>query len=113
MTNNEKKYLSDINTAIERLYIHLTGIDNEETYAKNVTVKSAVERELEIIGEAMNYLLHISPDIGITTPQQVISMRNRLIHGYDSIDDKVILQVVKDHIPILKSEVEKLLEGDE
>ncbi|MBF0458994.1 MAG: DUF86 domain-containing protein [Nitrospirae bacterium] len=112
MTNKEKKYLSDMNTAIEKLYIHLKGINSEDDYIKNITVKSAVERELEIIGEAMNNLLSITPDISITSPRRIISMRNRLIHGYDGIDDRLVLQVVKDHIPILKSEIEKLIEGD-
>jgi uncharacterized protein with HEPN domain len=85
MTNKEKKYLSDITTAIEKLSIHLTGINSEEAYVRNITVKSAVERELEIIGEAMNNLLSIARDIPITRPQRIISMRNRLIHGYKGL----------------------------
>jgi len=109
MINKRQKFLIDINLAIEKLHIHLTGIDSEDAYINNVTVRSAVERELEIIGEAMNNLLNIAPGISITSPRRIISMRNRLIHGYDDIDNRLVLQIVKDHIPLLKIEVEKLL----
>jgi hypothetical protein len=43
MTNKEKKYLSDITTAIEKLSIHLTGINSEEAYVRNITVKRSAK----------------------------------------------------------------------
>jgi len=110
MIDLKKKYLNDIKTAIDKLYKHLSLLENENEYFENITIKSAVEREFEIIGEAMSKLLKIDPKIKISTPERIISMRNRLIHGYDNIDDKVVMQVVKDHIPTLKEEVNNLLE---
>jgi len=53
-------------------------------------LKRAVERELEIIGEAINRIDSIDSSIHITSKKQIISMRNRVIHGYDKIDDEII-----------------------
>lgn len=67
------------------------------------------EREFEIIGEAMNKLEGLDPSIRISSKKQIISMRNRVIHGYDKIDDEIIWGVIIKHLPLLKSEVSDLL----
>lgn len=112
MNDIKVKYLFDINAAIDRMYIHMNGIETIKDYTRSVTVKSAVEREFEIIGEAVKCLLNVTPDIQITATQKIIAMRNRIIHGYDNIDDNLILQVFQDNIPTLKTEVKTLLEGE-
>ena len=108
-----KKYLNDIYLAIEKIYIHIKNINSIFEYENNITVKSAVERELEIIGEAMNRLINIAPEVEITSPRKIISLRNRIIHGYDRIDDYAIWDIVINNIPQLKEEVKILLEKDD
>ncbi len=86
----------------------LTDIDFFQ-YQKNKMVRRAVERELEIIGEAMNALLKIDKNIKISSAKRIIGMRNRVIHGYDKIDDGVVWGTIKKHLPILKNEIKELL----
>jgi uncharacterized protein with HEPN domain len=72
--------------------------------------KRAVELEFEIIGEAMSRLLKINEDIRITSAQRIVGMRNRVIHGYDMIDDGIIWGTLKKHLPLLKKEIQTELE---
>jgi uncharacterized protein with HEPN domain len=107
----EKKYLSDIQYYTNEIYIHLKNIETFDEYQKNITVKRAVERCLEVIGEAMNHLLSVNSLIEITGKRQIIALRNRIIHGYDKVSDTAIWAIIHDNLPVLKNEVEKLLEG--
>ncbi|HOV12652.1 MAG TPA: DUF86 domain-containing protein [Spirochaetota bacterium] len=105
-----KKYLMDILTVINEIEMLLEGTEKLEDYKNNLILKRAIERCLEIIGEAMNNLLNINPSINISDTRKIISMRNRIIHGYDKVDDDLLWKVVKGNIPTLKEEVTKLLE---
>lgn len=69
----------------------------------------AVERELEIIGKAVNRILKIDPDIKITNAKRIIDLRNQVIHGYDKIDDVIIWGIILKDIPKFRQEGEKLL----
>jgi uncharacterized protein with HEPN domain len=69
----------------------------------------AVERELEIIGEAINRILKTEPQFPIPESKKIIALRNRVIHGYDSVDNVLVWAVVINHLPALKSKVEALL----
>lgn len=73
-------------------------------------VKRAVERELEIIGEAINRILYIEPDIGISEARRIVDLRNSVIHGYDKVDDVIIWGIISRDIPKLKAQVENMLE---
>ncbi len=72
-------------------------------------LRRAIEREFEIIGEAMNRINKLDADVGISSKRQIIDMRNRVIHGYDKIDDEIIWGTIVRHLPILKDEVNRLL----
>lgn len=106
-----RKYLADIHGAIQNVDVHLSGKRDYMAYSKNLTVKRAVEREMEIIGEAIGKILKIVPNISITKSKAIIGMRNRIIHSYDSVDDNLIWKVIIVDLPVLKEEVSLLL-GD-
>ena len=72
-------------------------------------LRRAVEREFEIIGEAMNRIEKIEPEIEISSKKQIINMRNRVIHGYDKIDDEIVWGIIIRHLPTLRIEISKLL----
>ena len=78
-------------------------------YIKNPTIKRAVEREFEIIGEAVNRLLSYNPDIEISEARTIVDLRNKVIHSYDTINHTVIWKIIIKDLPTLKSEVNKLL----
>jgi uncharacterized protein with HEPN domain len=72
-------------------------------------LRRGVEREIEIIGEAMNRIMKIAPEIEIEHARQIVDARNWVIHGYDKVDDVVIWGIVSIHLPKLKKEIEDYL----
>jgi len=69
-------------------------------------LRRAIERNLEIIGEATNRILKVNPDFEIKNAKRIIGLRNQIIHSYDNISDENIWSIVIIHIPNLKNEVE-------
>jgi len=110
MTTEEKKLLTDILVGISSIDDHLEGRRVLEEYIKNKTKRRAVERELEIIGEAVNKLLKINPSIEISFARQIVDLRNKVIHAYDNVNDIVIWSVIMNHLPKLKLEAEVLMQ---
>jgi uncharacterized protein with HEPN domain len=80
-------------------------------YQSDVLLRSAVERQLEIIGEALNQALKHFPELAdrISESRQIIAFRNRLIHGYATIAADVVWAVVTGDLPRLRAKVEQLL----
>ena len=88
MDNRIKQYLFDIEQSIEDMFMR--AINSFEEYEKDKLLKRAVERVIEIIGEAMSRILKIDESIKISNARQIVRTRNRIIHGYDDVDDVVI-----------------------
>ena len=109
MTIEEKKLLTDIIVSISSINDHLEGRRIFDEYLKNKTKRRAVERELEIIGEAVSKLLKINPSIYISYARQIVDLRNKVIHAYDNVNDIVIWSIIMNHLPLLKQEAELLL----
>ncbi len=72
-------------------------------------LQHAVERNIEIIGEAVNSLLKLYPEINITNARRIVDARNKIIHSYDGIQPEQIWDIIINHLPTLKTEVHKLL----
>lgn len=104
-----KKYLSDILMAIELIEEFTDGINDFNLYEKDRKTQSAVERQLAIIGEALNQLRKAEPTIAIENDKQIIGFRNRLIHAYDSLDNSIIWSILNRHLKGLKIEIENLI----
>ncbi len=104
-----KKYLFYIKTSIESVNEYLEGKKDFFEYQNNKLLRRAVEREVEIIGEAMNKILLLDPDIQIENARQIVNTRNWVIHGYDKVDDVIIWGIVINHLPKLLKEVIDLL----
>lgn len=81
-----------------------------ENYKADTKTKRAVERDLEIIGEAVNRITKKDPTVVIENSNKIVATRNYIIHGYDSISDEMVWSIIINHIPKLKKEVEKLLD---
>lgn len=78
-------------------------------FQQDLRTKRAVERNLEIIGEAMNRILNKDASIHLSNSRKIVDTRNRIIHGYDNVSDEIIWSIVIKHLPVLKSEIENLL----
>ncbi len=102
------KSLYDIKLAIDEIESFLI---NEEksflNYSKNVLLKRGIERNLEIIGDAVNRIFRDNPDFQITNARRIIGLRNQIIHAYDGISDENIWSIVINHLPNLKIEIEE------
>lgn len=107
MTDKEKKYLSDILNSVNHILSFTNDLESFTQYKKNFLVKAAVERHLAIIGEAVNKFLKESKNNTLLNARQIISLRNRLIHAYDNIDDRIIWSIVKRDLKPLREEVTK------
>jgi uncharacterized protein with HEPN domain len=103
-----KKYLLDISESILSIETYLGEKKDFKTYLSDKMLRRAVEREFKIIGEAMSRIEKIDPNIEISGKKQIINMRNRVIHGYDKIDDEIVWGTIVRHLPVLKNEIEKL-----
>ena len=79
-------------------------------YQNDIRTKRAIERNIEIIGEAVSRIVKKDKNFEINNAQQIIGTRNRIIHGYDRVSDDMIWSIVINHLPKLKTEVEGLLD---
>ena len=104
------KLLFDVKSSIEAISFHTKESKSFFDYQENLTVKRAVERELKIIGEAVNRILKINPDFQLNNARRIVDLRNFIIHGYDAIDDETIWAIIQRHVPELHKEVNQLLD---
>lgn len=102
-------WLFDIKTSIEEIESYFPNGKVFQYYQGDLRTKRAVERNIEIIGEAMSRILRIQPEINISNSRKIVDARNKIIHGYDEISDDVIWGIIVNNLPTLKSEVENLL----
>ncbi|KPL17493.1 MAG: hypothetical protein AMS26_00855 [Bacteroides sp. SM23_62] len=102
-----KKYLSDIEFSIGLIEDFVNGLSFSD-YQEDLKTKSAVERQLGIIGEAVNNCKRHG-NLELNNTQEIIAFRNRLIHAYNSLEDEIIWAIVNRHLPKLKEEINGLL----
>ena len=110
MTEKQLKLLYDIKLAIEEIESYFISENKTfDNYKGNSLLKRAIERNLEIIGEAINRLLKEDPDLQISDARRIVGLRNQIIHGYDSISDENIWGIIINYLPNLKIEIDKLI----
>jgi uncharacterized protein with HEPN domain len=103
------KYLFDIQSAISLIESFTQEINSYSQYLNDIKTRSAVERQLAIIGEAAGKLKQENSDYIPSNAKKMIDFRNRLIHSYDNIDCSIVWVIIKRHIPLLKEEIESFL----
>ncbi len=103
-------WLFDVLNAINEIESFFEGKPMDFlVYSKDIRTKRAVERNIEIIGEAVGRILKHSPDIAIENVRNIVGTRNRIIRSYDSMADDLIWSIVVHRLPKLKAEVQQLL----
>jgi uncharacterized protein with HEPN domain len=110
MEPRSRAYLHDIRTAAD-LVVRFTAGSSFAEFAADPLLRSAVERQLEIAGEALSQLAKTDPTTAaqVSDFRRIIALRNILIHGYAKVDHRVIWDIVEQHVPILRREVDALL----
>ncbi|HLP72823.1 MAG TPA: HepT-like ribonuclease domain-containing protein [Bacteroidales bacterium] len=109
MTDQDKKFLSDILQAIELIESFTSEIKDFDHYLSDLKTQSAVERQLGIIGDAIKSYDKLVPKTPLSNTRQIAGFRNRLIHTYDAIDQTILWTIIKRHLQPLKSEVSSRL----
>jgi uncharacterized protein with HEPN domain len=111
---NEKvlKYLFDIKQSLDEIESFFEAREKRfSEYQNNLLLKRAIERNLEIIGEAVNKILLIDPQFQIENARKIVGLRNHIIHAYDNVSDENIWGIVINHLPRLRSDVEHHIKG--
>jgi len=109
MSDEIKKSLIDILNSINIIEEYLGAKRDFQEYEANRQLRDAIERRLEIIGEATNRILKIDSTIKIVHARRVVDLRNKVIHAYDTVDHFTIWAVIINDLPTLKNEVNELL----
>jgi uncharacterized protein with HEPN domain len=106
MESKSPKLLEDIRDAAAFIR-HVTADKILDDYRADRLLRQAVERNFEIIGEAVGRLAKLDPTTAATIGeyQRIISFRNVLIHGYDLVDDAQVWDVIESDLPTLEAQV--------
>ena len=113
MDERIEKWLYDIKTAIDEINSYFESQEKDFLqYRSNVMLKRAIERDLEIIGEAINRIITRDSSFidKISDSKAIIGLRNQVIHAYDSISDENIWAILINHLPKLKTEIDALID---
>ena len=107
-----QKYLFDIKQAADRIVRFCEGRKFED-YRHDELLRSAVERQFEIMGEALSQLAKIEPALAerIKDHRKIIAFRNILIHAYATVDDRIVWGVLEGDLPTLRTSLKELLPG--
>jgi uncharacterized protein with HEPN domain len=110
MQRDWRAYLNDIIEASEAIESATAGIDLA-AYRSNRLVRSAVEREFIMIGEAVSALARLSPETfsQITQARRIVDFRNQLTHAYTMVDDAVVWLIAEHDVPVPRDECTALL----
>lgn len=105
-----KAWLFDILNAIMEIESFFVSIPKDfSTYKNDLRTRRAVERNIEIIGEALSRIIKKESLLNISNSRKIVDTRNRIIHGYDNVSDEIIWGIVINHLPLLQSEIQTLL----
>lgn len=103
------KYILDIESVINEINSIKERTSNDfNQFQKDIVLQRAIERDLEIIGEAIRNLIELDPEISITSSKKIIGLRNIISHAYDSIEPELIWAIIQKDIPLLSEEILKL-----
>ncbi len=105
MPRDERAYLADIIESCEAIAVAVSGIELED-YEANRLVRSSVEREFIIIGEAMAVLFRVAPSTfdSITRARRIVDFRNQLTHEYPTVDNSLVWAIIEHDVPLLRKE---------
>jgi len=112
MQKEIKVWLADIKQAISEINQFIPDKKVFAEFQNDLKARRAIERNIEIIGEAVNRILGQDPNIKIPNSRKIVDTRNRISHGYDSVSDDIIWAIVIRDIPKLQAEVDALLNAE-
>ena len=110
MENEVQIWLEDIKQSIDEIEVFLPKRRDFLEFKKDLKTRKAIERNIEIIGEAVNRIINVNPEIKITNARKIVDTRNRIIHGYDTVSEDIIWTIVTNDLKKLRREIVNLLD---
>lgn len=106
------KYILDIERIIQEIESIKQKTQNDfKNFSDDFILQRAIERDLEIIGEAIRKLIEIKPSIQITASKNIIGLRNIISRAYDSAEPEMLRGIIQKNIPVLAKEIQELKEA--
>lgn len=103
------KFILDIQSVIQEIEMVKSKTHNNfNSFKSDILLQRAVERDLEIIGEAIRKITELDPSVQITSAKHIIGLRNIISHAYDSVEPEMIWGIIQNNIPELAEEMNKL-----
>lgn len=103
------KYILDIESVIEEIESIKQKTQNDfNNFSNDIILQGAIERDLEIIGEAIRKIIDINPDVQITASKNIIGLRNIISHAYDSVEPEMLWGIIQRNVPVLADEIRAL-----
>ncbi|WP_290650862.1 HepT-like ribonuclease domain-containing protein [Aquisalimonas sp.] len=114
MRRDPKKYLYDVSVAADRVQRFLAGKSFPD-YDVDELLRAGVERQFEIMGEALNQLSQVAPEIAAKIPEyrRIVAFRNILIHAYADVDNAIVWGIASGKLPKLRRAVAHLLDDSD
>lgn len=102
------KYILDIESVIEEIESIKQKTHNDfRVFSDDIILQRAVERDLEIIGEAVRKMMAMNPTLEITASKNIIGLRNIISHAYDMVEPEMLWGIMQKNIPVLANEIQK------
>jgi uncharacterized protein with HEPN domain len=109
MRHNILKYILDIQEIINEIeLVKFKTNNNFNNFRADILLQRAVERDLEIIGEAIRKITEIDASIKISSTRNIIGLRNIISHTYDSVEPEMIWGIIQKNIPLLAAEINQI-----
>lgn len=110
MPHDVRKLLWDARDALDTVQVFIEG-QSYEAFAEDLLLRSGVERQFEIAGEALAKLAKLDPDTARRIPElrRAVAFRNVLIHAYADVDPELVWRIAKEHLPDLRKTLDELL----
>lgn len=103
------KYILDIESIIQEIEkIKQLTQNNFNSFQSEIYFRRAVERDLEIIGEAIRRMIEIDSTLQISSAKNIIGLRNIISHAYDSVEPELLWGIIQNNIPVLNREILQL-----
>lgn len=103
------KYILDIQSIIQEIEsIKAKTQNNFKLFQSDIILQRAIERDLEVIGEAIKKVFELDPTIPISSVRNLIGLRNLIAHAYDSVEPEMIWGIIQKDIPVLEKEINQI-----
>jgi uncharacterized protein with HEPN domain len=103
------KYILDIESIIEEIEsIKRRTKNNFNIFSEDIILQRAIERDLEILGEAIRKSIELKPTLQITATKNIIGLRNIISHAYDSVEPEMLWGIIQNNIPVLAEEIKAI-----